>query len=157
MKNMYGKVTLNISTVRLNFAGSEAKPGALRYISQGAPKIPSIVTRIKKMPSNVATLFINTAVSLVDLLDLYSAKIGTKACVNAPSAEILLSKLGILNATKNASVTIPAPKIRAIMLSRKNPNILETVVIPPTPANAFERFIMGVSLYNSCSSYYSFN
>jgi hypothetical protein len=43
------------------------------------------------------------------------------------------------------------------MLSRKNPNILEIVVIPPTPANAFERFIMGVSLYNSCSSYYSFN
>ena len=69
----------NISTVKLNFSGSEIKPGALIYINHGAPNTPKMVNPIKNNPSNVATLFINKAVSIDVLFDLYSERIGTKA------------------------------------------------------------------------------
>ena len=43
---------------------------------------------------------------------------GTTALEMAPSARIWRNPLGIRNATKNASVAIPAPKARAMMASR---------------------------------------
>jgi len=43
-----------------------------------------------------------------------------------------LKKLGILNATKKASVLEEAPKIFANMISLIKPEILEIKVIPPT-------------------------
>ena len=63
--------------------------------------------------------------------------------MKAPSAEILLNKFGILNATKKASVAIPAPKVVAIILSLKKPRILERVVIPLTLASVLDIFIRG--------------
>ena len=52
--------------------------------------------------------------------------------MKAPSANNLLKKLGILNATKKASVLEEAPKIFANMISLIKPEILEIKVIPPT-------------------------
>ncbi len=43
---------------------------------------------------------------------LYSETTGTKAWENAPSANSRRMKLGILNATRNASMSSPAPNIR---------------------------------------------
>ena len=72
---------------------------------------------------------------------------GIKACVKAPSAEILLSRFGILNATKKASLAKPAPKILAITVSLIKPRILDIVVIPPIPKNVFNKFIDNYFLY----------
>ena len=110
-------------------------------ISQGAPKIPRRVIPIKKSPKRVVTLLIRMATSSLDFLALYSPRIGTNAWVNAPSAEIRLNKFGILNATKKASVTRPAPKTRAIILSLKNPRILDKKVMLPTPNKVLNKFI----------------
>ncbi len=66
---------------------------------------------------------------------------GTKAWEKAPSAEMRLNRLGILKATKKASVSIPAPKILAIKLSLTKPKILDTKVMLPTVASALRRFI----------------
>ncbi len=43
---------------------------------------------------------------------LYSETTGTNACENAPSANSRRMKFGILNATRNASISTPAPNIR---------------------------------------------
>ena len=61
-----------------------------------------------------------------------SAKIGKKACEKAPSANRRLKKLGILNATKKASVNSFAPKSLAIMKSLISPKILDIKVIAAT-------------------------
>ena len=63
---------------------------------------------------------------------LDSANIGKKACEKAPSAKRRLKKLGILNATKNASVSSFAPKSLAIMKSLMSPKILDRKVIAAT-------------------------
>jgi len=72
---------------------------------------------------------------------LYSARIGTKACENAPSAKIRRKRFGSLKATKKASVAIPAPKIRATIASRAKPSTRENMVIELTAASDFKRFI----------------
>ena len=59
---------------------------------------------------------------------LYSFKMGTKDWIKAPSANNLLKKLGILNATKKASVLEEAPKTFANIISLINPEILEKKV-----------------------------
>ncbi|MFC6572744.1 hypothetical protein ACFQDJ_15990 [Pseudomonas brassicacearum] len=75
---------------------------------------------------------------------LYSARIGTKAWENAPSAKIRRSRLGNLKAMKKASVAIPAPNIRAINVSRTNPRTRESIVIELTAANDLSRFMKRV-------------
>ena len=50
---------------------------------------------------------------------------GKKLCVKAPSAKILLKRLGSLNATIKISVQIFAPKMEACNMSRIKPKILE--------------------------------
>tara|TARA_X000000368_G_C22878768_1_gene644323 strand:- start:81 stop:287 length:207 start_codon:yes stop_codon:yes gene_type:complete len=57
---------------------------------------------------------------------------GTNDCMKAPSANNLLKKLGILNATKNASVLEEAPKMFAKIISLAKPDILDMKVMPPT-------------------------
>jgi len=63
---------------------------------------------------------------------LNSFKTGTNACINAPSANNLLKKLGILKATKKASVLAEAPKIFANTISLIKPEILDIKVMLPT-------------------------
>ena len=43
---------------------------------------------------------------------LYSETTGTKACEKAPSANSRRMKFGILNATRKASMSTPAPNMR---------------------------------------------
>ena len=59
---------------------------------------------------------------------LFLAYEGINTCVNAPSANILLNKFGSLNATKNISLYIFAPRIEAVKRSLKKPKILETKI-----------------------------
>jgi hypothetical protein len=66
---------------------------------------------------------------------------GTKACENAPSANRRRSRLGILKATKKASVTSPAPNTRAMARSRTKPRMRESSVMLLTVASALRRFI----------------
>lgn len=53
------------------------------------------------------------------------AKEGRKLWVNAPSAKILLKRLGNLKATKNMSEYMFAPSMDALNKSLKNPKIRE--------------------------------
>ena len=78
---------------------------------------------------------------------LYSARIGTNAWENAPSAKIRRNRLGSLKAIKNASVAMLAPKMRASRVSRTNPNTREIIVIELTAANDLSRFIERVCAY----------
>src|SRR4030095_17132429 len=54
----------------------------------------------------------------------------------APSSRTRLSMLGIRNATKNASVTGPAPKVRATTMSRTSRSTRLTRVAPAIPPRA---------------------
>src|SRR5690606_15495077 len=67
---------------------------------------------------------------------------GTNACENAPSANMRRSRLGRRNATKKASVIIPAPKARAMTKSRTKPRMRDRSVMPLTVASARSRFIV---------------
>src|SRR5207342_3664615 len=73
---------------------------------------------------------------------LYSARMGTKACEKAPSPNRRRSRLGMRKATKKASVSSPAPKMRAIKKSRMNPKTRLTVVKLLTVARARRRFMI---------------
>src|SRR2546426_3093609 len=55
-------------------------------------------------------------------VEAYSVKTGIIAVDNAPSAKRRLRMLGMRNATKNASVTGPAPNARATIMSRTKPS-----------------------------------
>jgi hypothetical protein len=66
---------------------------------------------------------------------------GTKAWEKAPSANSLLSRLGSLKATLNASVHSEAPKLLAIKVSRINPVMRESMVKELTLAAAERRFM----------------
>ena len=64
--------------------------------------MPKIITQNKTNAKSPATKRAKSTVSSCPCVFLYSAKIGTNACENAPSAKIRRSKLGSLNATKKA-------------------------------------------------------
>ena len=57
----------------------------------------------------------------LDWVSLVCASTGTNACENAPSAKSRLRKLGILKATKKASMPSVAPNTVAKIISRANP------------------------------------
>jgi hypothetical protein len=120
-KKIYGNISLKSLTARLKY--SPAIPGAIRLIISGAKISPSITVRIKeinKMEKN------SSAKSLASLKELFNffAKAGVKAELKAPSAKILLKRLGILKATKKASVKLVAPKKVAIVMSLRRPKTL---------------------------------
>ncbi len=72
-----------------------------------------------------------------------SARIGTKACENAPSANSRRSRFGMRNATLNASVHALAPKAAAISSSRTRPVMREASVSRETVDAARSRFMSG--------------
>ena len=69
------------------------------------------------------------------------ARIGTKACENAPSANRRRSRLGMRNATLKASVQALAPKLAATSSSRASPVTREASVSRETVEAARSRFI----------------
>ena len=103
--------------------------------------MPIMVTIVSKKVSIPAIYCTKSCVASGDLVSVYSFKIGTNACENAPSAKIRRNKLGNLNATKKASVAMPAPNARAIIASRTKPNMRDTIVKLLTFANTLSRFI----------------
>src|SRR5438876_12433303 len=73
----------------------------------------------------------------------YSARMGTKACEKAPSANRRRRMFGSRNAASKASICSPAPNATALMLSRARPVIRDSSVIALTVDNAVSRFIDG--------------
>ncbi|CKK60422.1 Uncharacterised protein [Neisseria meningitidis] len=104
--------------------------------------MPSAVTMTSTNDSIPATWRIKASVASLERVSLYSAKIGTNAWANAPSANTRRSRLGSLNATKNASVAMPAPNARAMTVSRTNPKTRDTIVRLPTFTKAPSIFIV---------------
>ena len=80
--------------------------------------MPSAAVSSSARKSTVDTLSTSDRVASGDSRLRTSARIGTKACENAPSANSRRSRLGMRKATKNASVARPAPKTRAMKKSR---------------------------------------
>lgn len=68
-------------------------------------------------------------------------KVGIKAALRAPSANILRSELGILYAVKKASERGPAPKNCTSKISRIRPNILLSNVELPTSIVFFKMLL----------------
>jgi len=122
-------------TVRAYFSPIPPKPGAITLTINGEKVMPRMVITVKIRAKKVKTTLANTKASSFDLFCRYSVKTGIKATENEPSAKILLKRLGIRKATKNASAVIPEPKKLAIRMSLANPRILlKKVKIPTMPA-----------------------
>jgi hypothetical protein len=91
-----------------------------------AKKPLKIVTRREIKSINNKKL-VNVRYENIDLfLDL--TKEGIKLCVKAPSAKILLKRLGNLKATKKISLYMFAPSIEAVSKSLINPKILDVSI-----------------------------
>src|SRR6266508_4090049 len=69
-------------------------------------------------------------------VEAYSVKTGIIAVDKAPSAKRRRRMLGMRNATKNASVTGPAPNARATIMSRTKPSRRLSRVAGAIPPNA---------------------
>src|SRR5665213_1126027 len=76
----------------------------------------------------VATASIIARVASSPSLPRRWASVGTNACVNAPSPNSRRSRLGMRNATRNASYGAPAPNTEAMMTSRTSPVMREASV-----------------------------
>ena len=107
----------------------------------GAATTPIKVTTNNTTPIRAATWSTKSRVSSNERVFLYSERIGTNANEKAPSANKRRKRLGIRNATKKASVAMPAPKIRAINISLTNPRIRDTKVMLLTAAKDLSKFM----------------
>src|SRR3546814_17521793 len=88
------------STVRSNFHGSSAKPGAMACISQGISRSAATVNRISAVSSTDAASPAKRRAASRPSRSSRVAKSGTKAALNAPSAKRRRQQLGNLKATK---------------------------------------------------------
>ena len=142
ISRIYGKIIRKSCEASTNFSGLPPQPLAVAQITAGAASTPMAVTMSSANISIPATCCTNSCVSAGDFFCRYSAKIGTKACENAPSAKIRRSRLGRRKATTNASIAMPAPKIRASTASRTKPSTRDSMVMLPIFANALRRFML---------------
>ena len=88
---------------------------------QGAASTPSTQVSSRAQASTVATLSTTNLVAASPCWALDAASTGTKAWLNAPSANRRRNKLGMRNATLKASVMALAPKNAARSDSRTKP------------------------------------
>ena len=103
-------------------------PGAIILIRKGI-KISKRTTRIVKNIIKKKQIIEENFCAFSDLSWCKSLEyIGKNEEVIAPSAVILLNKLGNLDEIKNISDAIPAPKKNAKTISLKNPVILLKIV-----------------------------
>jgi len=109
MNNAYGKVICSISVASSACSLPGAKPGANTRINQGASRIASAVITNRDAVSTPVTRSTSAFTAAWSPLALYSARTGTNAIENEPSADNRRMKLGILNATTNASIAALAP------------------------------------------------
>src|ERR1700674_742476 len=103
--------------------------------------MPSSDKASSSTASSVATRPTRSRVASSPRERLYSARIGTNACENAPSANSRRRILGKRNAASKASICKPAPKPTALRLSRTSPVILDSSVNALTVDSALSRFI----------------
>ena len=109
-------------------AGSEANPGAKRYIAQGMAICIAVQKTSSTTASTESTRSLNRRAASAPSSVRIRVKSGTKAAEKAPSANSLRKKLGSLKATKNASATGPAPSRAAIRMSRTKPSARLAIV-----------------------------
>ena len=128
MNKRYGKVMRVKVTTRSNLPGSASKPGAMSVISQGMNISPSSTNRnsAANRTENASSAKARSA-GFPPSASAPEAS-GTKAALNAPSANRLRNKFGKRWATKNASATGPAPRIAAVRMSRMKPKTRLTSV-----------------------------
>ncbi len=99
----------SISAACSSFPSVPRNPGAKISTSTGAAMTPITVTTNSKAPSVPATPETSSRVSSWLRLCRYSEMTGTKPCENDPSANRRRRKLGILMATRKASMSALAP------------------------------------------------
>src|SRR4051812_31810488 len=124
------------STARSNCSGRSAKPEAISQVRPGMnsaarPEISSSAATSIASDSS-ASAWAGPLPSRVRV----AANSGRKAAVKAPSANSERNRLGSRNATKKASASGPAPRMRVISVSRMKPATRDTMVMPPTVAMA---------------------
>ena len=83
---------------------------------------------VSAQANTVATWSISTLVASLPCFSRLAASTGTKAWLKAPSANSRRNRLGMRNATLNASVNALAPKVEAINNSRTSPVMREASV-----------------------------
>ena len=131
-KNTKNKYQKWIATIGLaSLISSSSKPRANTLVNAPLKATTSRLKPIRAQEKSRSTSTLNAPFLLLAM------KLGRKLCVNAPSPKILRKRLGNLNATKNISLYTPAPKIFAILKSRKNPNTLEHKIPLLFVKNAF--------------------
>ena len=156
----------NISVVAANFATSLAYHlGAKTAAITGAHNNTKRVTKSSVIPSVPLTRLTNSLTAARLPCSRYSARIGTKAWANAPSANNRRKKFGILKATKNTSAKALAPITLANTISLAKPAKRDNMVKNPT--SALERsnpvsffcckdLLLNLTAYRQCS-YKQFN
>ena len=134
-KTTYGNITRVRSTASPPRAGSSAMPGAIAVTSHGAVAMPSSAVTPRATSASAKTARSIRRTSGRDCVTKYSEKTGIIAVDKAPSARRRRRMFGIRNATKNASVTGPAPNTSATTMSRTKPTTrLTSVALPMDPS-----------------------
>ena len=123
INNIKGNVILVKSVAKINFSGSDLKPGAISDTNKGMNNSMRITSPSSEKVNKLKTLFAKFSEFFLDLVNSF-AYLGTKAALKEPSPKILLNVFGILNATKKASAITPEPRNIAIRMSLKYPDIL---------------------------------
>ncbi len=111
---------------------SSFKPLAMAHTSTGAPITPSTQVKVSAQASTVAIWLTMARVASSPSFSRTPASTGTKAWLNAPSANRRRSRLGMRKATLNASVSALAPKVAAMSSSRTSPVMREARVSKET-------------------------
>ena len=123
--------------VSANFSGDAINPGAMMRTINGVRRMPVTAAIARRIDMRRMADLANRKAADSPSLLRYSVNIGTNAMVREPSAKSLLSKFGILKATKKASEAIPAPKNPAMTTSLNKPNTRLSRVAPLTTPAAF--------------------
>ncbi len=111
MNNAYGKVMRSIS-VSMSWC-APVYLDAITKASCGASRSTTAVTTSSAAARVPVTRSISSLTASGPCFSLYSARTGTKAIENEPSADSRRMKLGILNAMKKMSIAAVAPNTAA--------------------------------------------
>src|SRR5699024_10022453 len=149
MHRMYGNIARVIHMAAENSAWRSAAriPLAIRLTTQGVAMTPTRVISINTAVKTKATRSMSCWVALADWVFFTSPRMGTKAWAKAPSAKSLRSKLGMRKATQKASVSPPAPKLRAMSISRNSPVMRDKKVKPLMTAAERKRLMARQTTY----------
>ncbi len=141
-----GNVSRNRWAVSANFCGCSIAPGENIAATCGAKISPSAVISSSTAPSVPDTRAISRFTSSCVPVSFTSVNTGTNAVENEPSANSRRMKLGMRNATQNASVAALAPNTVLIDMSRASPSTREIIVMllnESSPRNMLGDFMRG--------------